>query len=279
MKLSIITINLNNASGIRKTIESVISQTVRNFEYIIIDGCSGDGSTDVIREYQDNIDICISEPDNGLFSAMNKGIRLAKGEYLQFLNSGDWLVSNYVIGKMLDALPDCSVFYGNMFKILPGGKVLRDKGEAGNISLFTFIGGTLNHSPAFIKKSLFEKYGYYDETLKIVSDWKFYLIAAGIHNEPVAYIDLDVAWFDMTGISNTNTTLLEEERASVLNSLFPKSVLKLFYELTYEIQIIKRIKKNKIFWPFIQFIFRSLTMADRVIQKYSSTFQNHLYHK
>ena len=87
MKLSIITINYNNCDGLRKTIESVIAQTTRDFEYIVIDGGSTDGSVDVIKEYADYIDYWVSEPDKGIYNAMNKGTRAAHGDFLLFLNS------------------------------------------------------------------------------------------------------------------------------------------------------------------------------------------------
>jgi glycosyltransferase involved in cell wall biosynthesis len=89
MKLSVITINYNNAIGLRKTIESVVNQTFRDYEYIIIDGGSTDGSVDVIKEYADKIDYWVSEPDKGIYNAMNKGVAAAHGEYTNFLNSGD----------------------------------------------------------------------------------------------------------------------------------------------------------------------------------------------
>ena len=165
LKLSIITINLNNASGLRKTIESVVSQSSREFEYIVIDGGSIDGSIDVIKEFEDRITYWISEPDNGIYHAMNKGIRAAQGEYCQFLNSGDWLYASDVIEKMINTLPDCSIYYGNMLKQMPDGTVFCDKSGQGLITMFTFYRGSLNHSPALIKRSLFYKYGFYDENL------------------------------------------------------------------------------------------------------------------
>jgi len=102
MKLSIITINYNDKEGLRKTIESVLSQTWTDYEYLIIDGGSADGSLDVIREYEDKITYWISEKDNGIYNAMNKGIVKSKGAYLQFLNSGDYLVDNKVFENMTE---------------------------------------------------------------------------------------------------------------------------------------------------------------------------------
>jgi len=136
--LSIITINYNNASGLRKTIESVLGQTSHDFEHIIIDGGSTDGSVDVIRSFttippgkyttQTNtqpappITYWISEPDKGIYNAMNKGIHMAQGEFCQFLNSGDWLWQNDVTEKMLKQVPEQGILIGNMLKILANDK-------------------------------------------------------------------------------------------------------------------------------------------------------------
>ena len=100
MKFSIITINYNNCEGLRRTIESVVNQTCHDFEYIIIDGGSTDGSVDVIKQYADQIDYWVSEPDKGIYNAMNKGVAVAKGEYCLFLNSGDSLHNNSALAKV-----------------------------------------------------------------------------------------------------------------------------------------------------------------------------------
>lgn len=115
MQLSIITINRNNAAGLRRTIESVVSQTAFNqIEYIVIDGASTDGSKEVIMEFADKLTYWISEPDTGIYNAMNKGIKVATGEYCQFLNSGDWLAENKVIEDMTNSFPKkCTIKYLN----------------------------------------------------------------------------------------------------------------------------------------------------------------------
>ena len=109
MKLSIITVNLNNAVGLKKTICSVINQTFLDIEYIIIDGGSLDGSLEIIKEYEKKITYWVSEPDSGIYNAMNKGIMHANGEYLQFLNSGDWLVNDSIIEKFLKETTYCDL--------------------------------------------------------------------------------------------------------------------------------------------------------------------------
>lgn len=102
MKLSIITINYNNVNGLQKTLESVFRQTCKEFEYIVVDGASEDGSKELLEQFLAKADFpfrWISEPDNGIYAAMNKGIRMAQGEYLHFLNSGDWLTDEKVVEK------------------------------------------------------------------------------------------------------------------------------------------------------------------------------------
>jgi len=166
MILTIITINRNNAAGLEKTMQSVLSQTRKDFEYVVVDGASTDESVEVIKRmapaFGDRLK-WISEPDKGIYNAMNKGIGMAAGEYIQILNSGDSLVSEDVVEKMYAALEKedfPSILYGNMLKDFPDGHVHRDTGFAGeDITLLGMYIGTLNHSPAYIRRSLFDKYG------------------------------------------------------------------------------------------------------------------------
>jgi glycosyltransferase involved in cell wall biosynthesis len=248
-KLSIITINRNNAEGV-------------DFEYIIIDGASTDSSVEVIKEYGDRISYWISEPDSGIYNAMNKGIRKAKGEYCQFLNSGDWLISPDVTERMLIQLTECSILYGNMVKKMPGGKLLINKQIDVN-SLLTFYTGALNHSSSYIKRTLFDKYGLYDENLKIVSDWKFFLVAIIMNKEPVVYHNIDVTGFDMNGISNTNPVLVKTERRKVLEEVLPANILADYDNYAVNILQMKRINRYKISRNFVWFLERTLFKVEK----------------
>lgn len=252
MKLSIITINYNNGIGLEQTIKSVINQTSKEFEYIIIDGASNDGSVDIIKQYESKINYWVSEPDSGIYNAMNKGIKAAKGEYCQFLNSGDCLVKEDVTEKMLKNIPDTSIIIGNMLKSFPNGKLIVDKGLGNEKPTFlTFYKGTLNHSPAYIRRNLFNKYGYYDESLKIVSDWKWYLITVGLNNETLVYKNIDVSIFDMGGVSNQEKLLLKKERRTVLEGLIHKNILIDYDKYGIEMHNIKRGRK----YAFFRFIY------------------------
>lgn len=265
MILSIITINKNNAIGLKKTLNSVCSQSESQIEHIIIDGDSSDNSVGVIQHYISQLGNqvkWISEPDSGIFNAMNKGISMASGQYVQFLNSGDCLADNDVTRKMISILEKEGyppILYGNMLKDMPDGKVLRDRCFAGqDISFLGFYTGTLNHSPAYIKRNLFEKYGMYDETLKIVSDWKWYLQAIILGEEKPVYTDIDVTLFDMTGISETNKELDKEERKQVLSTLIPAPILTDYDQWAFPIEQMKRLKRHPWAYKIVWFLERCL---------------------
>ena len=251
MILSIVTINRNNVSGLKKTLQSVLTQTRTDFEYIVIDGASTDGSVDVISQFsnafEDRIK-WISEPAKGIYNAMNKGIRMASGQYLEFLNSGDCLASNDVVDKMYKALEENdypSILYGNMLRDMPGGRILRDRCFAGQeITFLSFYVGTLNHPPTYIRRALFDKYGLYDESLKIVSDWKWFLQAILYGSEKPAYADIDVALFDMNGISENNKGLDKAERRKVLAERVPAPILEDYARWSIPILRIKRLKRH-----------------------------------
>lgn len=267
MTLTIITINRNNSTGLEKTIQSVASQACKDFEYVVVDGASTDDSVEVIRRMEDSFGDrikWISKPDSGIYNAMNKGIGMASGEYVQFLNSGDCLSSYEVVGRMYEALEGNgypSILYGNMLKDMPDGTILKDKSFAGqDISFLDFYSGTLNHSPAYIRKDLFDKYGVYDENLKIVSDWKWYLQAIILGEEKPVYADIDVTLFDMSGISETNVALTREERKQTLKELIPAPILSDYDKWSFSLYQIKRLQRRpwayKVVWLFERLLFK-----------------------
>ncbi|MBP9993717.1 MAG: glycosyltransferase [bacterium] len=275
MRLSIITINKNNVHDLSKTLESVASQTCKDFEHVIIDGESTDNSVDVIKNYESSLSTLktphsikwISEPDKGIYNAMNKGIRMASGGYVQFLNSGDCLADATVVERMLGSLEENnfpSILYGNMLKVFKDGKILNDKCFAGqDISFLGFYTGTLNHSSALIKRSLFEKYGFYDESLRIVSDWKWYLQAIALGEEMPVYADINVTLFDMNGISETNKNLDKIERRKVLEELIPAAILKDYDDFAFPIDQIKRLKRHPWAYKVVWFIERCLFKVEK----------------
>lgn len=224
MKLSIITINYNNVDGLRKTINSVISQTFRDFEWIVIDGGSTDGSKDLINQYVEYFSYSISEPDSGVYNAMNKGIKQSKGEWLLFLNSGDALYDAHVLETVFIDTPCADIIYGNY---LMSNGILRIPEKEDNITLFYFFRGTIPHSGgSFIKKELFNKYGLYDESLKIISDWKWFMQVVGFEGARIKKIELTLSLFDASGMSSTMIYEKEEEGEKVIKNIIPKRIYK-----------------------------------------------------
>lgn len=277
MTLSIITINCNNAEGLEKTLKSVSSQTFRDFEYVVIDGASTDNSVEVIKKYETQFAHFkwVSEPDTGIYNAMNKGIRLAEGDYIQILNSADCLACDDVTESMLAELERQgrpSILYGNMVKCFPDGHKMVDKSFAGQeITMLGMFTGTLNHDPAYIRRDLFEKYGYYDESLKIVSDWEWYLQAIILGGEKPQYADIDVTLFDMTGISETNKELDKAERKQVLEQLFPKAILVDYEHFAFPIDQIKRLKRHLWAYKMVWFLERCLFKVEKMKRKRLNT--------
>jgi glycosyltransferase involved in cell wall biosynthesis len=270
MILTIITINRNNFAGLEKTMRSVATQAFVDFEYVVIDGASTDKSVEVIRSFEASFGgrlKWISEPDKGIYNAMNKGIGMASGDYLQFLNSGDSLVSDNVTMRMTEALKDNEfppILYGNMLKDMPDGKILRDKGFAGKpISFLGFYIGSLNHPSSYIKKSLFEKYGRYDESLKIVSDWKWFLQTIILEGEKPVYADIDVTLFDMNGISEKNKALNRTERKRVLKELIPTTFLTDYDCWSSSIIQMMRLKRHPLAYRLVCFLERVLFKIEK----------------
>ena len=212
MKYSIITINYNNRDGLEKTILSVINQTCQDFEYIIIDGGSTDGSVDVIKKYAYRIDYWVSEPDKGIYNAMNKGILQAHGEYLNFMNSGDCFYNNNILNQFKDRC-DADIIYGNVL----WGNVLHTYPP--NMSFHEFCIHGYNHQSTFFNAKIFTKY-LYDEDLKIVSDWKLFALVLLDKAFIIKHVEEIIAIFDMNGISS-NREKREEETQSVLKEILP----------------------------------------------------------
>lgn len=173
MKYSIITVNYNNKDGLKKTIESVIAQTFRDFEFIVIDGGSTDGSADVLKEYNDQITYWVSEPDKGIYNAMNKGIAKARGEYLNFMNSGDCFYTPDVLEKVSNYNYETDFIVGRDYhyneKIQKGHASIQPP----RTTMIHFYVATLDHQSSFIKRELF-KNSPYDESRRLVSDWIFF---------------------------------------------------------------------------------------------------------
>lgn len=223
-KLSIITVNLNDGNGLLKTINSVVSQTFGDYEFIIIDGNSSDTSVATIKEYSSNIDQWVSENDTGIYNAMNKGISLASGEYCLFLNSGDWLLNDTVLTDIFAEQSTADIIIGNIyFYNTLENKIESEACSPNMLRAISFFHGFLPHQASFIKRQLFTTIGLYNENYKIASDWLFFLEAFLEHNVSYQHYDGVVSYFNTDGIScgpNTND-LPKTERLKILKEKYP----------------------------------------------------------
>lgn len=244
-KLSIITINYNNLDGLKRTVESVANQTWQNFEYIIIDGNSTDGSKDVIEANTHNINYCVSEPDTGIYNAMNKGIAQAKGEYVFFLNSGDDFVDSESLEYIIQYLTGEDFIYFNINQVDENNHV-KVKQVPSELSFSYLYHDLPPHQSTFIKKRLFNDYGNYDESLKIVADWKFLILALLKLNATYKHIDNVFTNFYLGGISSNQESfkLMQAERETVLNKEFPILLNDLKYKYKLE-RIIRGLRKSR----------------------------------
>lgn len=218
--ISIVTINFNNEIGLKETLESVHSQSYTSIHHIVIDGASTDGSVKVIEKYAANLHYWVSEQDTGIYNAMNKGIRTAMGDYILFLNSGDKLINNTIIEDIVKKGLAHDLIYGDL--LFFDGKKEWTWNLPSTLTFQSFYKSTIPHPSTFIKRTLFERIGLYDEGLKIVSDWKFFILAIAKYNCSYKHIDQIISIYDFNGISSKqeNFDLIEAERKLVLEENF-----------------------------------------------------------
>lgn len=222
MKLSIITVNLNNRDGLQKTINSVITQSFRDFEWIVIDGGSTDGSKELIEQYANHFAYWVSEPDKGIYNAMNKGIKVAKGEYLQFLNSGDCLKDSTTLCNVFSSSPVGDIIYGDC-AVRVSDTELQVIHFNPVLSFKVFLDGSIHHQSSFIKRKLLQDEPY-DETLRIVSDRKFF-IRKVLEKKSFIHTNHIIATFDTNGISSTQNELFQTENDTVTQEEIPTCIL------------------------------------------------------
>lgn len=199
---------------------SVLKQSRQDFEYLVIDGGSTDGSKELIKKNAARIDHWISERDEGIYNAMNKGIRAAKGEYLLFLNSGDELITKDVLDENFPYLTEKDLIYFDVNVIDRKKSFVKKCPEI--LTFAYLLEDTLPHQSTFIKKTLFDKVGFYDEDVRIVADWKFLILALGKFNASYKHIDKILANYFLDGVSSysKNWPIILEERQRVLTNEF-----------------------------------------------------------
>lgn len=214
MKISIVTVCKNSAHCIEKALQSVQDQSYDNIEYIVIDGNSTDSTIDIVTKYGDIVHKLVSEPDTGIYSAMNKGTRIATGEFIYFLNSDDYLVDPNVVQdivKFISQHPNSDVVYGNL--------EVREK--AGHVHVFSpplpegiadfMIYGSMPHQATFARLSLFDKFGYFDEHYKLVSDIAWYLNLLRFDEVEWQYLPRTIGSYYSGGSTLSNTWVTRNE--------------------------------------------------------------------
>ena len=258
-KISIITINYNNLGGLITTISSVKKQTWQEFEYIVIDGGSSDGSKEYLENEYQYIDYWISEKDSGIYNAMNKAINKAKGEYLLFINSGDHLFDDTVLEKNHNSIMEKDLIYFNLQMVRNGiSRITKSPAELSFSDLYT---SSLPHPATFIKRELFSKIGLYDESLRIVSDWKFFILALFKFNCSYLKIEDTLSTFYLDGISTLEDN--SHEREFVLNQYFKRYLKDYEYLIenrefidTNRFKMLKEIEKTLFGKKIVSLFFR-----------------------
>lgn len=246
MKISVITVSFNAASCIEKTIKSVISQKYNNFEYIVVDGKSTDGTVKIIQKYHTHISKWVSEPDTGIYNAMNKAVRMANGEYCIFMNAGDMFANQLV-------LKQASLFLDDDFDVLTGreistkdGKVIDYVQPIKKVTKEHFFVTSISHQASFIKRSLLLRYPY-DENLKLVSDWKFWLQTIVFGDSTYRSIDIDVCIFNHDGLTFSLNNIGKVEREKVIQELYSRK----------DIECLSRKYNNQIY-----------TLRNKIVRKF-----------
>ncbi len=209
MKLSIITVNYNNLEGLRKTVESVCAQTFRDFEWIVVDGGSTDGSKELLEQYDSHIDHWVSERDNGIYNAMNKGIDMAKGEYCQFLNSGDYYIDADTLAKVFETHELADVNYGDQW-CSNNGKVVERRTYPAKIGIDYLFRSPLGHQATFFRTAIVKEHPY-REQYTISGDRGLFLelYIAGFRFQ---HIPFPIVYFDTEGIGSNIKTLPERRK-------------------------------------------------------------------
>lgn len=225
-KISVITICLNSAGTIEQTIQSVVKQTYRNIEYIIIDGGSVDGTASIIKKYSSHISILVSEPDNGIYDAMNKGMAMATGDWIHILNSDDYYVNSTSLERIVPHLDARCANYYRMFLDYPDGRYQTYDFNYRRWKLF--ISAYLPHPALIVSREQFERTGLFDTKYSIAADHDFIMRLTTTY--PGKFIPEPFVVMRQGGVASQNQLCaLHEMRVIANNYGMPKWLCWLFY--------------------------------------------------
>ena len=264
-------------AAVRKTIDSIIGQTWQNFEWIVIDGGSTDGSRDLIERHKDRIDYWVSERDGGVFNAMNKGIAKAKGKYLNFMNSGDIYHTAETLHQVFSEAEKITsdtekphVLYANYYESFANGR-LNEKIMPKELDIEFLMHMPINHQSTFISRELLAEEGY-DESYKIIADWKSFMqwLMAGV---PFYHLDTHVADFDMTGINLQFEVKKHQELARAFDEIIPNGV-RIAADKLHEVNQYPTLQRalylfgrKKIYFKIIAHIVKVIFKFDQLISR------------
>ena len=272
MKLSIITINRNNAEGLKRTLDSVKTQTYQGFEHIIIDGASTDDSVKIIESYIRDVScmkydvLWVSEPDTGIYNAMNRGVRKVHGDYVLMLNSGDYLVDELVLERIVPELDGTDIIQGNIIKVGASEEQLERGYGKSDITFIDVMKNHFLHQASFCRRELFDKYGYFDESYKINGDTVFYAKCLGFGNATFRYVNQSIAYFDTTGISadpNGKWAILRKEEDERYEQMFSQRMWDLFYKEEKKIKLYDKLHAHRWSWYMTMAIARLVNLLHR----------------
>jgi len=223
MRISVITVSYNAADVIGRTMRSIMSQTYEDMEYIIVDGASTDGTDAVISSCESGIDKWVSEPDSGIYEAMNKGVRMSTGDFCIFMNAGDMFVDDTVLEKVAPMLDSrYSIIMGNQIILSHEGRFLSYDRHWDTFRKDKLFYDSIYHQASFIRRSDMISHPY-DEKLRMVSDWKLALDLIGLHPEMYHGVDVDVCLFFKDGITQRQHEHGLSEREQVIKDYFTEA--------------------------------------------------------
>ncbi len=215
MKISVITVTFNSLPALQRTARSVARQDFADYEYIVVDGASEDGTQDYLEMQGSGITRWVSEPDHGIYEAMNKGTKMAAGDYCIFLNAGDCLVDKTVLSRMSGQLDGKDLVLGNAIHVDESGTIDGFISSHGGFSLQNLFQSAICHQATFIRRELMLSRPY-DESLRLVSDWKFFLECFLDGTVSRKEVPVDVCFFFAGGATDQNLSLGKRERQAVL---------------------------------------------------------------
>jgi glycosyltransferase involved in cell wall biosynthesis len=244
--ISIITIVYNSKSYLEATIKSIIGQTYKNIEYIIIDGGSTDGTLEIIKKYSKQISKWISERDSGIYDAMNKGLATATGEYVLFINSGDEIANPDVLFKIFSSEVNADCYYGNTILINPDGSVLKKMQAPDKLSWKSFFNGMpyVSHQSMLFRRNCI---GNYDLKYKLVSD-QDWIIRGLKKSTTIQKVGFPISKYLLGGFSDNNFYRCWKERTIITDCYFGKYThiysMLLFFIASGKRSIKKLIKRH-----------------------------------